>query len=283
MKSFVLLALLYSSTIFAGFIPANKLNIPSSFQGGLTQEQFNKVIDQVYAVYSPVVSQKGATLEILRRWEDGTVNAYAARDSKNGKTWTVAMYGGLARHPLVTEDGFAVVVCHELGHHLGGAPKKTQAFQVDPKWASNEGEADYFATTKCLRKIFENDDNESVLAGKVIPKEVETACTKSFPNTRESSLCQRVALAGYEIAQFLNALGKSKKPVSFSTPDRSKVWKISNKHPEAQCRLDTYFQGALCRQSADVELGLKDPSLGACTLGNGDLVGIRPRCWMTKL
>lgn len=272
------------STARAAFVPANTLYISSeNLNGGLTKEQFNNVIDKVASAYAPVIAAKGATLDMKRNWDDGTVNAYASRDFTNGKTWTVAMFGGLARHPLVTEDGFAVVVCHELGHHLGGAPKKTQAFQVDPKWASNEGEADYFTTTKCLRKIFENDDNESILKTRTVPLEVSSACAKSFSSAHEKFLCQRVAFAGYEIAQFLNALGKGKRPVSFSTPDTKKVWKISNDHPAAQCRLDTYFQGALCDQSADVELGQKDPHAGACTIKNGDLVGLRPRCWMTRI
>jgi Zn-dependent protease with chaperone function len=54
------------------------------------------------------------------------------------------MFGGLARDPLVTKDGFSAVICHEIGHHIAGAPRKGFS------WASNEGQADYFATTKCL-------------------------------------------------------------------------------------------------------------------------------------
>ncbi len=268
----------------AGFIPDNTLNIPVSFTGGgLTETQFHQVIDKVAGVYVPIITSKGATLEMKRNWEDGTVNAYASRDMSRGTTWTVAMFGGLARHPLVTEDAFAVVVCHELGHHLGGAPKKTQAFQVDPKWASNEGESDYFATAKCLRKIFEHDDNEKILAEKSLPLEVKTGCEKVYKNHSEIKLCERVAMAGFEVAGFLSELAKDKKPVSFSTPDKKKVWRIDNDHPKAQCRLDTYLAGALCDKNADLELGQKDANVGACTLKNGDLAGMRPRCWMTKL
>lgn len=284
MKSMLWTAmLLMTFKAFADFVPENRLHIPVGFNGGITQDQFNQVIDKVAGIYGPVISSKGATLDMKRNWEDGTVNAYASRDFSRGTIWTVAMFGGLARHPLITEDAFAVVVCHELGHHLGGAPKKTQAFQVDPKWASNEGQSDYFATTKCLRKVFEQDDNESVMKNKTVPAIVKDSCAKSFANNREQVLCQRVAIAGLEVAQFLSALGKDKKAISFSTPDKKKVWKISNDHPAAQCRLDTYFQGAICDQSADVELGLKDPHIGACTLKNGDLVGMRPRCWMSKI
>jgi len=285
MKSWIGTALFFALTSAqAGFIPQNQLNIPVTFAGGgLNETQFNKVIDKVAGVYAPFITAKGATLEMKRNWEDGTVNAYASRDMARGTTWTVAMFGGLARHPLVTEDAFAVVVCHELGHHLGGAPKKTQAFQVDPKWASNEGESDYFATAKCLRKIFEQDDNEKILASKMIPQEVKAGCEKVYKNQAEIKLCQRVALAGFEVAGFLSALGKDKTPVSFATPDKKKVWRVDNDHPKAQCRLDTYLAGALCDKSADLELGQKDASIGACTLKNGDLMGMRPRCWMTKL
>ncbi len=274
---------LLSTTCFADFVPENDLIISSSFPGGLSVDQFNKVIDKVAAIYSPVIAAKGATLDMKRDWESGKVNAYASRDMARGTIWTVAMFGGLARHPLMTEDAFAVVVCHELGHHLGGAPKKTQPFQVDRKWGSNEGEADYFATVKCLKKVFAPDDNEAVLADKTIPPEVKTKCQLIYKNAQENALCQRVSLAGLEVAIFLSTLGKDKKEVSFSTPDTKKVWMIDNDHPNAQCRLDTYFSGALCDKDAGVELGQKDPSEGACAKKNGDSTGLRPRCWMTTL
>jgi len=47
------------------------------------------------------------------------VNAYASVD-KQGQQF-IHMFGGLARHPLMTEDAFLLVACHEFGHHYGGA------------------------------------------------------------------------------------------------------------------------------------------------------------------
>ena len=138
-----------------GILPENNLNIPVGLKfvgGGITEAQFNRVIDRISKLYTPVVSRLGGTLSIKRNWNDGTVNAYASR---SGKTWNVAMFGGLARHETVTEDGFALVVCHELGHHIGGAPKKVSYYSNS--WASNEGQADYFANLKCLRKTFFKD------------------------------------------------------------------------------------------------------------------------------
>ena len=34
------------------------------------------------------------------------------------------MFGGLAGHETITTDAFALVACHELGHHIGGAQRK---------------------------------------------------------------------------------------------------------------------------------------------------------------
>ena len=70
------------------------------------------------------------------------------------------MFGGLARHKLVTPDGFALVACHEMGHHLGGAPRRGG-------WASNEGQSDYYATTKCARRIWAEDNNAAIMQDRI--------------------------------------------------------------------------------------------------------------------
>lgn len=136
-----------------GIVPENNMNIPFNAKSVYTidQTEFNAVIDKVTAIYDPVVTQMGGELSVERNWDDGTVNAYASR---RGGTWNIHMFGGLARHEAITSDGFALVVCHELGHHIGGAPKKGGWFGT---WATNEGQADYFSTLKCLRKVFRGD------------------------------------------------------------------------------------------------------------------------------
>jgi hypothetical protein len=130
-----------------GFAPENKLNIPvSNNKSGITEAQFHNMIDRVAAVYAPIITDMGAKLNVIRDWENGTVNAFASR---SGDVWNVKMFGGLARHKTVTPDGFALVMCHEVGHHVGGAPK----YGGGNDWASNEGQSDYFGTLKCLEKF----------------------------------------------------------------------------------------------------------------------------------
>lgn len=264
----------------SGIVAENNLKIPVGLKaaGGITEQTFNKVIDRVASLYSQEVKQKGASLVFERNWTDPTVNAHARRDDKTGKIWYIAMFGGLARHPTMTEDGFAIVVCHELGHQIGGAPKK-----IDPTagsmWASNEGQADYFATLKCLRNYFAKDRNVDIVKKIKVPTDVATKCSNSFANAEEVAICERSAMAGLTMGNFFRVLSNQKTMVAFSTPDKNVVKKTDDNHPMAQCRLDTYYQGSLCDKSVSEKVSDKDENIGTCTKRNGDEVGLRPLCW----
>lgn len=253
-----------------GIAPENKLNIPvGKGLSSVTEVQFHEMIDRVSAVYTPIFQELGATLSVSRNWENGTVNAYASR---SGNIWNVSMFGGLARHETVTADGFALVICHEVGHHVGGAPK----YSAGNDWASNEGQSDYFATLKCFRKVFENDDNETITNAMTIPSEVKTACSTSWTG-RDYFLCLRSSMAGKSLANLLAQLGGASEPM-FDTPDARVVTTTNNNHPKAQCRLDTYFYGSLCQVAHTDDVDQKDEVVGTCHQSTATS-GVRPLCW----
>lgn len=269
-----------------GFVPENDLNIPSSIKSinGITREAFDRAIDKVETFYAPVISSMGATLSIDRNWDDGTVNAYA---SQSGKTWKVAMFGGLARHETITEDAMSLVVCHEVGHHIGGAPKKGGSSTGGwwggstsaASWATNEGQADYFANLKCLRHAFLNDNNAAIVAKLTVPAIVTEKCTKANKgNAEETAICIRASMAGKSVSDLFSAL--SRLPATkFETPDAGVVSRTDDNHPKAQCRLDTYFAGSLCEVSMNEEVSQKEEVKGTCHPSLGHKVGLRPNCW----
>jgi hypothetical protein len=260
-----------------GLLPENDMWISAnSKSANLTMDEvkFNAVIDKVLAIYEPIVSAQGANLTVERNWADGTVNAYA---SQSGMEWKVAMFGGLARHTSITEDGFALVVCHELGHHIGGAPKKKSWF--GSSWATNEGQADYFATSKCLRKTFRAEDNAKIVASLNVPAMVTTKCAEQFTDAADQLICQRGAMAGMSTAKLFQNLRNSTVLPDFTTPDAGVVKKTNHNHPAFQCRLDTYFSGALCEISEMVDVSQEDEATGACYRASGDKIGLRPLCW----
>lgn len=260
-----------------GFLPENKMNIPVGLKstGGITEAQFNDVITKVENLYKDEITKAGGKLIVLRNWTDGTVNAYAMQ---NGSDWTVAMFGGLARHAQVTADGFAVVMCHELGHHIGGAPKKDDRWGMGKSWATNEGQADYFGTMKCLRKVFQADNNVQVVAKMKIPALVTAQCSNVYKNSEEIAICQRSAMAGYSVGRLFNDLSGDG-VVDFSKPDVKVVKTTDHNHPASQCRLDTYFQASLCDKALSDQVSQTDEFAGVCATRNGDSIGIRPSCW----
>ncbi len=274
------LSLLAAPSIFActmdgqeGIVEKNNLNIPASVKSinGIDEQVFGKVIDDVIGVMEPYIKARGANLTVVRKWEDGTVNAYA---EQSGKEWKVSMFGGLARHETITADGFALVVCHEIGHHIGGAP----LYSWKAGWASTEGQSDYFANAKCLRQVWAQDNNEEIISRMEVPEQVKMLCSSSHLWSRDYAMCVRGAMAGDSVARLFAALRKQE-PAKFETPDPKVAKYTQESHPATQCRLDTYFQGSLCGADEMEEFSRDTEVTGSCHKTLGHSIGMRPLCW----
>ncbi len=276
----ILMSLLISIHSFAcvngkGILPENDLYLGVDYKpinGGVTEVQFNSVLDRVENIYGGIIRSYGGQLKMNRLWSDGTVNASANRQ---GSTYVVNMYGGLARHQAITEDAFALVACHEVGHHIGGVPRYTQR---GGEWASVEGQSDYFATSKCLRKLFASDNNVQIVSSMNVDPLVESKCNSQFSDANDQAICKRISLAGLSSASLFADMSNQKKP-AFNTPDNSKVSSTYESHPQYQCRLDTYFEGAICEVQDTVEIGQNDPNVGTCNRKAQQTEGVRPLCW----
>ena len=254
------------------FLPPNNLKIPIGAFGdkSISKEDYDAVMDRVQAIYEPIVAARGGHLVINRLWDDETVNASA---EQNGQDWVINMYGGLARHPAITQDGMALVACHELGHHLGGAPK------YGGDWASNEGEADYYANAKCLHRIFA-DSRAKVFSRMASDDQVaKKACAASYKKSGDRSLCERSTAAGMSVTQLFRALRSQDAQPHFDTPDPTVVTTMFDDHPDTQCRLDTYYQASLCAVPFSKDISNTNAADGACTASQGFKQGMRPRCW----
>jgi hypothetical protein len=255
----------------SGFMPENNLRIPVGEKslGGISEIQFNRVMDKISTLYSSFVAKTGRTFVIDRLWADPTVNAYA--DQNTPGVDTIHMFGGLARHPETTEDAMALVACHELGHHLGGAPRKVDSSTGASIWAANEGQADYWGTMKCLRHYFEGDDNVAIMQKVQLPGDLVNKCQMVYKNADEIASCERSAMAGFALARLLNAITQGTTPVSFV--------QTFDAHPKSQCRLDTYYQASLCDHGFAEIVSPTNANTGVCSLRNGDQTGNRPLCW----
>lgn len=248
----------------------------------MTEEEFNAIIDEVVEIYEPIVNKlhKGK-LKVNRLWKNSTVNASAMQFFGS---WEVNMYGGLARRPEITPDGFAIVLCHELGHHLAGYP-------FSGSWSGNEGQSDYFATQACGRLLWKDDLERNAEARFEIDAAPKAACDSVWKDRSDQNLCYRLMLAARSTADLLAS--QERKSLSWDTPDEAVVKNTYHGHPRGQCRLDTYMAGALCgkvfdeavipgkslgwqRNSADAE---RESAVYTCNQFQNFNIGYRPLCW----
>lgn len=284
--AFAMIALTSPAFAAEAFLPPNNLHLQDNiaFTADITEQEFNDIVNKIVDRYKPLAQLHGATLKSNNLWKDPTVNASA---QQSGNSWIINMYGGLARRPEVTKDGFALVVCHELGHHFGGFP-----LYEDGDWAASEGQSDYFATQACARLVWEGDITENAKSRALIPAYAKERCDAQWRSENEQNLCYRAALGGQSLAVLLAALGREGTP-KFETPDQREVSRTSTAHPAGQCRLDTYFSGALCGVAFDPKVipGKDNPagqdgieaeteaSKTSCMLALGHTLGTRPHCW----
>jgi len=248
----------------ASFLPENNYAQTKRYYaaGSMTEQDFEDVLEAIRIIYEPIFNNHDATLNVYGDWYDNTVNAYA---EQAGTNWNVSFFGGLAKHPYMTREGFALVACHEIGHHIAGFP-----FYVG-QWAANEGNSDFYATAGCAKLIF--DESSPITYRWDLMKK------KPKPNPTSNcstAVCKVSMEAGLSLGNVLAELNGEQEP-RYETPDRTRVKKTSDSHPKAQCRVDTYKLGAYCAKSWDhdrIPRSVSDMNANSCSE--------RPACWYAK-
>ena len=213
----------------------------------LDRDQFETITNEILNEFQEDMLKMDLRFSLNKQWNsEGRI---ASIKIPNGEA-TLSISGFMARQELMTEDAFRLLLCHEVGHVLGGAPKQSPGH-----WSSSEGQADYYSTSKCIKRILPNDDN----------------------------LHQRIRKASLALAQ-LDALGNGNHPeaVSLDNKDKTIVLNSISTHPNSQCRLDTLIAGLNCKVDPYLDFDRTDSNIGACTRKNADnsiSKAARPRCW----
>ena len=198
----------------------------------------------------------------------------------------------------LNQDARTLQVCHEIGHLLGGAPLKPGDNSVIPT-VSVEGQADYFATSYCLKRIWKRNIGNS-------PYHFHSSlCKAKYINPAEQNFCNRIAEASLSLSLFnhhqsnlkddaLHAGYLSKKdlrlysgrPTLNNFEDRV-VTETVTSWPSPQCRLDSLMAGALC-EGASLQILNGIVHFKSCELSSGAdssnlskiQSGVRPGCWL---
>jgi len=251
----------------ASFLPPGKFFNNNKEFSGIDANTANRIVQDINRIYSPIVAGFGAQLVLTLDLNNNEVNAYAERQ---GNRWLVTVLGGLVKHSQMTSEGLVLIITHELGHHMSGWPIYT-----GDTWASIEGQSDTYASVGAKLVFASTTDNVQYLERTAVAK-----CKRVYSG-QALRICYHTMWGARSLGRLLSVLGGDG-PISFDTPDRSVVSKMSETHPKSQCRLDSYVNSALCTAKWDTRVipTKANQAKYNCTVDNyPDMPVTRPRCW----
>ncbi len=269
-SSLILIFTLSSMSLFAcghGFFPKSQTYSSSNTKAAVNKNIIAaNLVELFQEIYSPIFAKEDKTLNINFKWEETQLNAYATRDDNNNPIINIT--GGLIAHDLIDRDSLSLIICHEIGHFLGGSPKKLRGRSTKKSWSSAEGQADYYATAFCLKKVFMR-----------IPKEATRLKSNRYQQESSqicrSESCKRIAMASLNVARVYAEIDFFSNELSLIYKDDYTVYETIYGHSNPQCRLDTMISGLLCPSSESIEFKDSDQINSACSSPKFR----RPRCW----
>lgn len=242
--------------------------------GASWKEQILKDAKSIYAPISITTFNKPLYFQMS---ESPSVGGSAHHEANH---LAVVIDRGLLDSPRLTPDGFRMIICHELGHLFGGAPRR----HAPPEWdgpiahdglsmMTSEGQADYYASLVSFRKMLELETLEFPRpdysrAGPRLKRKCEEEA--GFKG-EELQACLRAGLAGEDFLKLVFDF-----PISCENFDESIAPNlIRDFYPSRQCRLDTIVSGALCSENQTFVLDFNLMDKNGC----GQEYAARPACW----
>lgn len=145
-------------------------------------------------------------------------------------------------------DATLLILCHELGHLLGGSPYKNNSVWPRPLKPSTEAQSDFYATRYCAKKFYrQNPDLTLNLMGSTDLEILNQKCRAVHETTREILICRQVALASLDLLMGIWSLmnvSELTKP-SYSFAAKNLLPGQESLYPTLQCRLDILLAGNL--------------------------------------
>lgn len=223
-----------------------------SLQAEVSLTEFKKLTEIFHKEYDQELKAQGAVMIINNPtggdpdfwWKMEARHAsYSGYLDPNGTlTHFLFLFGGYARIPGMDLEGVAMTLCHELGHGIGGDPKKESGEKVR---ASVEGQSDYFAARYCLKRILKHLPIRPLHS---LDSFVVSRCNERFKADQERVMCYRSFLVLEKERLFFRTQEGGGMETYYDRPDPTVVDKIELDpyfYPEAQCRLDTMVNGIL--------------------------------------
>jgi len=165
---------------------------------------------KIISLFQKELASTGYPLKLDAKWESPF---FGAGVTLYENQFTIMILGGMTRIDEMTKDAYAAIVCHELGHILGGAPHQTIP---SAEWSSAEGQSDFFAASVCLPRYF-----------------------KSL-NIKQEALASQIEVAGFEMVTALSYFDREQKLIRHLEYKKKVTATLINAYPDHQCRYETF-------------------------------------------
>lgn len=238
----------------------------------ITEDNFKNAFDRVSLIYKDIAASAGYKLSFrYLSAKEGTVGARINEDLSG----EIIGFGS-EDYGQLDQDSLTLILCHELGHLIGGMPT------MDPYGKSTtEGQADYFASLKCLPKIIRSEYLGREDSLKSIAR-FEHECSKTHSDVFSINVCTNVIQASFTASVFNNLVQGNQEPIELNSriinfANIENYFNLGLRHPNSQCRLQTYVAGALCTDDPSLDVDIHSVLGSACKDGNP--LSQRPACW----
>lgn len=134
---------------FFGTIGSKAACLPDSLSSFNKVEKFElKLMEETIGRFESTMLRKiPPSHDLVIRLETLSPRVNAEIVNENGMV-AIVVWGGMLSHSKMTANSLMLLLCHELGHFLGGPPLKSRK-----GWSSTEGQADFFSTNSCLKDL----------------------------------------------------------------------------------------------------------------------------------
>lgn len=213
---------------------------------------YAKAREKFAAIYGPIVkAERKVELRLILNKEEASTPPGVSLYSDYVH---VEMGSDFHRDPAMTPDAFLGMLCHEIGHVLGGEPYSENTMKPSAQWVSNvpsstEGQSDYFSSLACMKKVFA-DTTQNTHADFAVTPRVKSLCVRQYSNILDQNICQRSAQSGFEIMHFIISVyerfgsNSDQLKLNMDTPEGPGL-SVGRLYPSVQCRFDTILAGAL--------------------------------------
>ncbi len=243
-------------------------------QASIDKADYLQLTNTLETTYAENIRSLGGKLKFTLKESTDSPNAFAAKRADG--TWEVTVVETLLSLKEQTKSTLGIILCHEIGHFLGGEPyvvgiQLTPAVRSRaPKKMSCEGQADYFATSDCIKKLsLKLPDLFSDNQGLLNPSMAEE-CNQNYEDKLDQNRCLETLVASHQtVLVYQKMLQEMNVPAGFFgriENDRTdRTLNSVGEYPSLDCRYQTFINGTLCS--------------GLSENGCNDAKWARPACW----